>query len=271
MATNKYINTADVSKLTGRSNSEILNLAKTGVLPTHRTRRGHYRYNVDAVEEYFSIQINKPKEVVEKPVAKIVKEKTKPTVSDETRLITNENHYQEVIQRICSASSSIRIMTADFKRFNLKPTGKQGKGYKNGTPFIKYLMTKAIQGVSVQLICSDPSKSFDDERKEYYRQMSPKLFEYRKCIKNHAKVVIIDDFYAYIGSANVTPAGIGQGIFTPGNFEAGILTRDKDIVSAVKSLFSVVWEGKNCPNCHREHDCYLRIDKIERQGQTPNM
>jgi hypothetical protein len=45
-------------------------------------------------------------------------------------------------------------MTANFKRFRLKPTGSQGENYNDGTPFIKYLMAKAIQGVSVQVICS---------------------------------------------------------------------------------------------------------------------
>lgn len=260
----KYIGTKEAALLTGHPKDEILNLAKTGVLAFHRTRRGHYRFNVNAVKEYFGIQTNKPEKVVEKPVAKKEKIKTKATVSEETCLITNESHYQEVIQRICSASSSIKIMTADFKRFNLKPTGKQGKEYKKGTPFIKYLMAKAVQSISVQVICANPSKLFDDERREYYQQMNPNLFEYRKCIRNHAKIVIIDDSYAYIGSANVTPAGIGQGIFTPGNFEAGILTRDKGLVSSVKALFSMVWEGKKCQNCHREHNCSLRIDKIHR-------
>ena len=63
MAIKKYINTTEAAELTGRPYDEILNLAKTGVLPCHRTRRGHYRLNVDAVETYFGIQINKPEEV----------------------------------------------------------------------------------------------------------------------------------------------------------------------------------------------------------------
>ena len=62
MAHNKYINTTEVVKLTGRPYDEILSLAKTGVLPCHRTRRGHYRLNVDAVEKHYGIQINKPEE-----------------------------------------------------------------------------------------------------------------------------------------------------------------------------------------------------------------
>jgi phosphatidylserine/phosphatidylglycerophosphate/cardiolipin synthase-like enzyme len=176
--------------------------------------------------------------------------------SGETRLVTNHIHYQEVLQRICTAKSSIKIMTANFKRFNLKPTDNQGDKYFDGTPFIKYLMAKAVLGVSVQIICSMPSLSFSNEWKEYYQQMmKPGLFDYQYCDRNHAKIFIIDDKLAYVGSANVTPAGVGQGIFTPGNIEAGLLTENPEIISSVKELFSMVWEGRFCKNCHRAEEC----------------
>ena len=56
----KYLNTTDVAERTGRSYAEIMKLVKAGVLPSHKTHRGRYRLNVDAVEAYFGIQINKP-------------------------------------------------------------------------------------------------------------------------------------------------------------------------------------------------------------------
>lgn len=273
MAIKKYINTADVVELTGRTTGEILNLAKTGVLPSHKTHRGHYRLNVDAVEEYFGVQINKPTRVEEKPVTKVMPRaakvqpryvgdivrptpEVKHTRSYGTQLITNEDHYQVVIDKICAAKSSIKLMTANFKRFKLKPTDRQGINYNDGTPFIKYLMAKAVQGVSVQIIYSRPSPSFTEEWKEYYRQMGkPDIFDYKFCERNHAKVVIIDDTICYVGSANVTPAGLGQGIFTPGNFEAGILTEESAIVSSVKELFTKIWNGVYCEGCHRAKDC----------------
>ena len=58
MPIKKYINTAEVAMLTGLQQDDIRNLAKTNVLPSHRNRRGHYRFNVDAVEKYFGIVIN---------------------------------------------------------------------------------------------------------------------------------------------------------------------------------------------------------------------
>lgn len=176
--------------------------------------------------------------------------------SNETRLIINENHYQEVIERICAAKSSIKIMTANFKRFRLKPTEDQGGNYNDGTPFIEYLMEKAVQGVSVQIICSNPSASFTEEWQDFYQQKEdPDLFEYMFCDRNHSKIAIIDDKHAYVGSANVTPAGLGQGVFTPGNFEAGILTEDPDVVSSVNVFFSMIWDGSRCSDCHRADKC----------------
>ena len=308
MATKKYINTAEVAELTRRTENEIRSLASSGVLPAHKSRRGRWRFNVDAVEKYFGIQINCPVETDEKTSAtkpqkneekdvdgklicghtarkylkcskvgfetlvdqgiiqayrdeynrwKVSKESiisfAKRTLpSNDSRLILNEEHYQEVIQRICAASSSIKIMTANFKRFNLKPIGNQGKEYEDGTPFIKYLMAKAVQGVSVQIVCSKPSPYFSNEWKDYYRQMmNPKLFEYKYCERNHAKVVIVDDKLAYVGSANVTPAGLGQGIFTPGNFEIGIITNDTKIIAGLNACFHKIMNGGYCEECHR--------------------
>ena len=39
MPIKKYINTTEVAEVTGHPYNEILNLAKTGVLPSHKTRR----------------------------------------------------------------------------------------------------------------------------------------------------------------------------------------------------------------------------------------
>ena len=226
MRTKRQVKTSEVVAFTGCAYEDVLGLIKTGVLQGYKNRRGHWRLNVDSVERHFGIKINND-----------VQEKA-------TRLVINDSHYDEVVKRICNAKSSIKILTANFKRFRLKPTAKQGVYYNDGTPFIEYLMNKAVHGVAVQIICSNPSDSFTKEWQEYYQQMgNPDLFEYKFSDRNHAKVYIIDDEIAYIGSANVTKAGIRQ--LTPGNYEAGILTDDPELVSSVKEFFFTIWDANS--------------------------
>jgi phosphatidylserine/phosphatidylglycerophosphate/cardiolipin synthase-like enzyme len=54
-------------------------------------------------------------------------------------------------------------------------------------------------------------------------------------------VYIIDDKIAYVGSANVTKAGLRQ--LNDANYEAGILTENPELVTSIKDFFSMVWEG----------------------------
>ena len=228
-----------ISGLTARkylncSKGKFEKLVEQGVILAHRDGEMRWRVSKDSVLRYIRQR----------------------QATSGTRLITNNSHYEEVVERICSAKSSIRIMTANFKRFRLKPTNNQGKDYNDGTPFIERLMEKAVQGVSVQIVCSNPSESFTEEWQDYYRQMGePELFEYMFCDRNHAKLAIIDDKLAYVGSANVTPAGLGQGVFTPGNFEAGIITENQEVISSIKDFFTMIWDEKYCINCHRTEKC----------------
>ena len=193
MAIKKYINTGELAGLTGCLDEEVRELAKKGVLLAHKTRKGHWRFNVDAAEKFFGIVINEP-EIIDDDSAT---EDVSIHPSD-TRLITNEEHYDEVVKRICDAKSSIEIMTANFKRFRLKPTAKQGVNYNDGTPFIEYLMKKAVRGVSVQIICSNPSASFTEEWQEYIRQLNDANYEAGILTENPELVASVKAFFSKV-------------------------------------------------------------------------
>ena len=228
----KFISGLTARKYLNCNKTRFEKLVEQGVIQAYRDEEMRWRVSKKSVLEYIKQRLP----------------------SYDTRLIINESHYQEVIQRICTAKSSIRIMTANFKLLNLKPTQNQGERYKDGTPFISFLKDKAAQGVSVQIICSQPTSFVCDELKDCYQLINnSNLFDYKFCIRNHAKVVIIDGTIAYVGSANATRAGIGQ--YTPGNFEVGILTDNPELVSSVKALFSKIWDGEYCEGCHRADKC----------------
>ena len=68
-------------------------------------------------------------------------------------------------------------------------------------------------------------------------------------------MLVFDSKEAYVGSANLTGAGIGMKTDNKRNFEAGILTDDTEIVEQAMNQFDEVWMGKHCKTCKRREYC----------------
>jgi len=75
------------------------------------------------------------------------------------------------------------------------------------------------------------------------------------CPRVHFKLIIIDQAVCYVGSANLTGAGMGMKSATRRNFEAGILTDEPSIVDAAIEEFDKVWRGSECKKCQRRELC----------------
>ncbi len=69
------------------------------------------------------------------------------------------------------------------------------------------------------------------------------------------ELIVIDSTIAYIGSANLTGAGMGMKSPRKRNFEVGILTDDPEMVEAAIEQFDNVWIGKFCKECGRREYC----------------
>lgn len=237
MATKQYI---ERELICGRTAKKYLNCSKTefehlveqGLIQAYRDESNRWRVSKESVLNY-----------------------AKRTVpSTEIHLIV-ENFYEEVIERICEAKSSIKIMTADINLIRLRPTASQGNKYKDGTPFVDFLMEKSKKGVSVQIISAEKSERFQEDVERAYCGEAGKHFSVWLCARNHAKVVIIDDKIAYVGSANLTRAGLGQPYASPGNFEVGFIIKAPEIISSLNDLFSRIASHEFCEGCHRRKDC----------------
>ena len=59
----------------------------------------------------------------------------------------------------------------------------------------------------------------------------------------------------YVGSANLTGAGMGMKSANRRNFEAGIMTDSLEIVDAAIEEFDKVWRGSECRKCQRKKFC----------------
>ena len=161
--------------------------------------------------------------------------------------ISDSAHYSSVLDLVMKAKETLWIGTADIKDLYVA----QGKTEK---PFLGVLSDLIGKGVEVRLIhAKEPGPNFREDFDRYPRLA--KLLERVMCPRVHFKLVIIDQAICYVGSANLTGAGMGMKSPTRRNFEAGILTDEPSIVDAAIEEFDKVWRGSECKKCHRRDIC----------------
>ena len=164
-----------------------------------------------------------------------------------TQFIFGSDHYNKVLSRVASVKRSLWIGTADIKDLYVK-VGTQTK------PFLAVLAQLIKKGVEIRLIhAKEPGPAFRGDFDKY-----PALFEGLErvlCPRVHFKILVFDGQVAYIGSANLTGAGIGMKGDGTRNFEAGILTDNPELVEQAMNQFDDVWIGKHCKNCKRKEFC----------------
>ena len=165
-----------------------------------------------------------------------------------TKYISNTDHYKEVLSRVLSVKHSLWIGTADIKDLYIE-SGREKK------PFLSLLAQLIRKGVEVRLIhAKEPGPAFREDFDRY-----PVLYDRLErvlCPRVHFKIFVFDCKEVYIGSANLTGAGIGMKGEDKRNFEAGILTDDPVIVEQVMNQFDDVWIGRHCKNCKRKDFCH---------------
>ena len=126
---------------------------------------------------------------------------------------------------------------------------------KEKKPFLALLAQLIRKGVEVRLIhAKEPSPAFREDFDKY-----PVLYDRLErvlCPRVHFKMLVFDFKEVYIGSANLTGAGIGMKGEDKRNFEAGILTDEPTIVEQAMNQFDDVWIGKFCKKCKRRDFCH---------------
>ena len=123
-------------------------------------------------------------------------------------------------------------------------------------PFLQVLADKLNEGVEIRLVhAKEPGPRFREEFDRFPEFVESDLFERILCPRMHMKVVIADGRAAYVGSANLTGAGMGAKSEDRRNFEAGFITEDKEHIRGLMEFMDQFFVGDFCEQCQRRELC----------------
>jgi phosphatidylserine/phosphatidylglycerophosphate/cardiolipin synthase-like enzyme len=155
----------------------------------------------------------------------------------------SELYREVVLDKLAHARESVWIATANLKDMHVE-----------GRSVVALFAELAGRGVELRLLHAElPSRPFRasfEKRKKLWSGMELKI-----CPRVHFKAVIVDRAWLYLGSANLTGAGLGAKAEGRRNFELGICTEDFDTLDRVSALFEAVWSGAECASCRLRRIC----------------
>lgn len=164
-------------------------------------------------------------------------------------LLSGADLYRTVVlERMEGARESVWIATANVKAMMVEHDGVFA-------PVLDLFRRLARRGVELRLLHAElPSRpfraAFDRSRILVQGGLQLKI-----CPRVHFKCVRVDGAWVYLGSANLTGAGLGAKHPDTRNFELGLVTEDFDTVDRVTALFESVWSGAECRTCRLRSVC----------------
>jgi len=169
--------------------------------------------------------------------------------SIDAELLANAELYREVVlRRLVEARESVWIATANVKAMMVE----SGDRFRSIVDVFNELSGR---GVELRLLHAElPSRPFRaafDKRKRLVRGG----LDLKICPRVHFKAVIVDNAWVYLGSANLTGAGLGAKGDGKRNFELGFVTEDFDVIDRACALFQSIWSGAECRTCKLRASC----------------
>ena len=186
-----------------------------------------------------------------------------PRPRGEVELVVDRDHFTRIIEDgLCRAAVSLDIMTADFKAMLIPSKGLKSRSARS---IVEVLRTLADKGVEIRLLhAGTPSGPALQELK----QGIPRNLTIRRCPRLHAKAVIIDMQWMYLGSANLSGAGLGAKGADKRNFEMGVWTCSNTLIEGVMERFNALWEGEPCKKCKRHDVCPVPLEEPQLHQQA---
>ena len=169
----------------------------------------------------------------------------------EAELLAGRELYREVVlEKLAHARESVCIATANVKDMHVE-----------GRSVTALFSELAGRGVELRILHAElPSRPFRRSFDRKKRLVSGGL-DLKICPRVHFKAVLVDGAWVYLGSANLTGAGLGAKADGKRNFELGVCTEDFDTIDRVHALFEGIWSGAECATCRLRRICPDPIGK----------
>ena len=173
----------------------------------------------------------------------------------EARLLKNREIYNVlVLEHMLKVQRSLWIATANLKDMHIE----HRRRYRSVLTFFRKL---ADREVDIRILHGAvPSEHYLHSLKTS-ELIGRQTFTMRRCPRVHLKCVVGDDAWVFLGSPNLTGAGMGVKSVDRRNFEIGILTHDERLRHSVKALFLDIWEGRACEDCGRKKHCPVPLEE----------
>ena len=181
------------------------------------------------------------------------------------KLLVDGDHYEQLILRaVAGAQVGVWIATANLKTMLVAaPIGTRARAKGRFISFFETLGDLAKRGVDVCILHASPPSG--PLAKEMAR-LGPLGVKMRRCPRVHLKMIAVDGRLLYLGSANVTGAGLGAKGEGRRNFEMGILTDSEAMLDASQARFDRIWRGAECGACKLRGECPAPLDLTSRAG-----
>lgn len=184
------------------------------------------------------------------------------------RWVEDAEHYDVIVEALSRATVSLWIATANLKDVRLEaPIGSAARARRRYVSIAERFAEVLARGVELRVLHGGPPSQPFRESLAKRSRVRPVHDWLRQCPRVHLKMVAVDGTDLYLGSANLTGAGMGAKGAGRRNFELGVRTSDHVMLDAAQRRFDRIWTGRECGACRLRSVCPRPLDGEARDAE----
>lgn len=256
MATRDYYYVKEAAEILGCTQEEVRRKVRKGDIIGHKARK-YIHINKDQPIFWKYEETDEEEEVAEEndedvewdeeydeDVAAYDEDEEEECYDEDEEELEQEEYFIDYIKD--RQNGSVLFTRMEFVHQELLISVANLKSVKlKGRHILDLLHDLIERRVKVRILYMNSTQGMNTalQDSKYNKLRKSRYFEIRHHSHAHMKLFSFDNEVVYIGSANLTGAGMGtrRKKSKKNNFEAGILTNKPDLVAHVKSHFEQVW------------------------------